>query len=182
MRKASILFIISFAVSLTLVVGGDAQGYTKTLSVRAENDHNQPGYSTQIAVYADGIRRGTLYYGENDNSWTVESLQIPEDTDTVRLVFTFDWCGGCSSPGYSADEGDLNAYIDWLEVDGIHIEAEDFDRTGYRGTVHYDGEWAYPYGVDSVYYAPSAGSNIILMAHSPDWVEYEIPKIVPDDG
>jgi hypothetical protein len=161
---------------------------TLNLSVRAENDYNWPGYPTEIDVYADDTYTGTLNFSENDNSWTVESLQIPSDTRTIRLVFAHDWCA--EQPW--GDGGDLNAYIDWLEIDCIHIEAENFDRTGKDKVIYYDGDWepysfeSYNpeyasfdhYGVEHIYYEPLAEGIIIEMSQSPSWVEYDIPTIL----
>jgi RHS repeat-associated protein len=136
-----------------------------TLSVRAENDVPGP---VEISVHADGVLVGTLSFDDNDNSWSVESISVPRDTSTIKLTFVNDWYLG---PEATLDCDDRNAYIDWLVIDGVRIEAEDFDRTGRDGVIYHDGEWAYPYGVDKVCYEPLAGGTIITMCHSPDWVE-----------
>ena len=160
---------------------------TCNLSVRAENDYNFPGYPTEIDVYADDSYTGTLYFSENDDSWTVESLQIPSDTRTIRLEFANDWC-----VGFGGDGGDLNAYIDWLEIDGIHIEAESFVRTGKGDIFYHTGDWepnsfdsydpytdSYDhYGVEHIFYEPLAEGTIIEMSQSPSWAEYDLPTII----
>jgi hypothetical protein len=135
---------------------GNTSASTKvTLRVRAENDYNIWNVPMDLDVYADGAYQGTLRFSRNDNTWTVNSMQVAKGAKTIRLAFARDMF---SMPG--GDTYDLNAYIDWLEYGSIRIQAEDYDRQG---------------GLDGVYYDPAAGHTIVKLLHQANWVEYDIP-------
>ena len=65
----------------------------------------------------------TLVWDKSDNTFSIEFLEIPRTTTTLRLTFA----------------GDGNAFIDFFTINGDVYEAEDFDRTGGCGTPVVDG-------------------------------------------
>jgi hypothetical protein len=97
-----------------------------TLSVRAENDYNTGLLPVQIAVFADDVFQGTLTFGQLVDTFTVESIEIPDGTAVVALNNLNDYFDA-DSP--FSDAVDLNAYIDWIEIRGFRLEAEAFSRT-----------------------------------------------------
>ena len=159
MRKeivVSVVAILLFLTTFLCMVSNTTASGTVTLRVRAENDYNIWNVPMDLDVYADGAYQGTLRFNLNDNTWTVNSMQVAKGAKTIRLTFARDMF---SMPG--GDTYDLNAYIDWLEYDTPRIQAEDYDRHG---------------GLDGVYYSSAAGHTIIKLLHVRNWVEYDIPR------
>lgn len=115
--KPLIAFVLMSGVSTTQAA---------VLSVRAENDSSDGNLPTELAVYADGAYQGTLTFGAMNDQLSVQSIVIPDGTATVALNNLHDYYDPV--PPWS-DAIDLNAYIDWIEVNGVRIQAETYDRT-----------------------------------------------------
>jgi hypothetical protein len=159
MRKeiaVSIVAILLFLATFVCMVGNTTASRTVTLRVRAENDYNIWNVPMDLDVFADGAYQGTLRFALNDDTWTVNSMQVAKGAKTIKLLFARDMF---ALPG--GDTYDLNAYIDWLEYDSTRIQAEDYDRQG---------------GLDGVYFLSAAGHTIIKLLHQRDWAEYDIPR------
>lgn len=150
-----------------LLMSGVSISQAAILSVKAEHDFSDGALPTQFEVYADGAYQGTLSFGALDDQFTVESIAIPDGTTTVALKNVNDYYDPVTP--YS-DATDLNAYIDWIEIDGIRIEAEAYDRTSGDDGV----------GVDEVIENYSgSGATVINLWQTNDQVEFDLDFTPP---
>lgn len=149
----------------------DAQ--TRLLEINAIDDVPS-GPGSEVLIRIEGRTLGgtptistNLLWGANNNMFRVQSVLIPDNTDIVRLTFRQDYCGsGCPRN----PDADRNAHVDWLQVSGIRIEGEDFDRTG-----------APPLGCGPDILCdplPGAAVPLVTCGNEGDWVEYDIYRIV----
>ncbi len=125
------LFFTIFIIGLTALVIVQPVAAQSTLTVRAEND--VPGPVVIEVFTASNLAgpltsQGTLSFSANDNSCSNQSISIPSNTRTVRLVFTNDFFNGTGFE-QPTDFNDRNAIIDWFEIDGRRIEGENFSSS-----------------------------------------------------
>jgi hypothetical protein len=150
-----------------LLMSGVSISQAAVLSVKAEHDSSDGFLPTEFAVYADGAYQGTLSFGAMDDQFSVESIVIPDGTATVALNNLHDYYDPI--PPYS-EATDLNAYIDWIEVNGVRIEAEAYSRTSGDDGVgadeiiaNYDGN----------------GATVVNLWQTNDRVEYDLDITPP---
>ena len=141
-----------------------------TLRIRGENDEPSP---VKIGVEIDGSRVGIIEFAKGDNSLTWESLSMTVPRSfTLRLVFLNGFFEG-SEERYG-DEFERVARLDKIEINGLVIEAEDFDRDGTEAPVPSIRE-----GVDRIKpykeFVNGYGEDVLIeLADETDWVEYDI--------
>jgi hypothetical protein len=166
-----IILILSLAIALAAARSpGSAQTALTDVSLQVTALNDRPG-PVEVAVRgadADGNTTitSTLTWDGDDNTFSTLETTIPTTTRTLRFTFVNDLYQG------SGDlDLDRNAFIDYFEVDGVHYEAEDFDRTGGRGT-------ASPGCRVGTAVIGTAGRIVANCGNQGDWVEYDLERVV----
>lgn len=133
------------------------------LAVNALNDRPSPVRVGVRGLDENGrtVVDATLTWGGDDNAYSTESIEMPTNARVLRLTFLND----SYTPPYDPDH-DRNAFIDYIELNGVRVEAEDFDRTGGRGG---------PYSGCGKRREPGASGGYVAGCGNPgDFVEFDL--------
>ncbi|MGD9101136.1 MAG: carbohydrate-binding domain-containing protein, partial [Anaerolineae bacterium] len=166
-----IILILSLAIALAAAWSlGSAQTALVAMSLQVTALNDRPG-PVEVAVRgadADGNTTitSTLTWDGDDNTFSTLETTIPTTTRTLRFTFVNDLYQGPGDPDL-----DRNALLDYFEVDGVHYEAEDFDRTGGLGT-------ASPGCGTGTAVIGTAGRIVANCGNQGDWVEYDLERVV----
>jgi hypothetical protein len=113
-------------VATAICILTSAQTWATDLDIIAR--HDVPGPVEVRVESLDGggglLLNAVLVWGNDDNSWGVRSLAIPQSTRTLRFTFINDFFTGPDP------DLDRNAYFDFFVIDGEIREAESWDSTG----------------------------------------------------
>jgi len=127
MRKTLVVAAVALFLACVLAPRSQATMYrhNKLLSVCARND--KPG-AVNIEVRGldhrgNEILNDVMTWDLNDNSFSIEELEIPGCTRVLRFTFINDQNG-------SGADLDRNAYIDYFRIGRERFEGENFDWTG----------------------------------------------------
>jgi hypothetical protein len=98
-----------------------------TLEMRVRDDKPSPVQVRAESRTSAGDVTSTqdVYFGQGDDGFRTQSVEVPNGTERIRLTFMNDHCGiGCPQD----EDADRNMHVDWIRLDEVLVEGEDFDR------------------------------------------------------